>query len=115
MWINKAIEISGHEPSLLDTRGVTYLRLEEPRKALDDLQEATDDGPSASKYFHLARAHLEQGDPIAARDALNKAKAFGLKVESLHPLEQHTYDDVVSKIAKKDQTTLRSSSSQTTP
>jgi tetratricopeptide (TPR) repeat protein len=98
MWINKAIEISGHEPSFLDTRGVTYLSLGEPRKALDDLQEATDDGPSASKYFHLARAHLELGDPIAARDALNKAKAAGLKVESLHPLEQPMYDDVVNRI-----------------
>jgi tetratricopeptide (TPR) repeat protein len=114
MRINKAIEISGPEPSLLDTRGVIYLSLGD-RKALDDLQQATDDGPSASKYFHLARAQLELGDPIAAQDALNKAMVAGLKPESLHPLEQPMYDNVVSRITRKDQTTLRSSGSQRTP
>jgi tetratricopeptide (TPR) repeat protein len=112
--INQAINIMGPEPSLLDTRGVTYLSLGKPHLALDDLLEATAEVPSASKYYHLARA-LELRDPVAARDALNKAKEAGLKPESLHPLEQATYDDVVSRITSKDQTTLRSSSSQRSP
>jgi tetratricopeptide (TPR) repeat protein len=92
--IEEAIRISGPEPSLLDTRGVVNLSLGNPSKALVDLQEATVEGPSASKYFHLARAYLELKDRIAAQDAWNKAVGAGLTRESLHALERSTYDRI---------------------
>lgn len=86
--INKAVTGIGRRADLLDTRGVVYLALKEPQKALADLKEATDESPTPVRLLHLARAHHEEKDAKKARDLLRQAKEKGLQVATLHPVEQ---------------------------
>jgi tetratricopeptide (TPR) repeat protein len=61
--INRAIERSGPDPELLDTRAIVYLTAGQPGRALADLNEAIAAAPSAAKYFHRAQVHLRNGRP----------------------------------------------------
>jgi hypothetical protein len=56
------------------------------------------DNPTASKYFHLAQAHLGVHQNRDALQAWDKAVALGLNRDSLNRLEYSSYDDVKTKI-----------------
>lgn len=86
--IDKAIEIDGPQPNLLDTRGIVYLAMRQPTKAIADLEEATQMAPDPASYFRLASAYLQNRDRRSARRALEKARAAGFSLNSLHPLER---------------------------
>lgn len=88
--INKAVSGMGRRPDLLDTRGVVHLALKDTGKAIQDLKEATTEGPTPVRLFHLARAHHEERDGKKAREVLQQAKNLGLQVASLHPVEQES-------------------------
>jgi tetratricopeptide (TPR) repeat protein len=85
--IDRALDIGGPRPELLDTRAVVNLALKESGKAIADLQRALAESPSGIQYFHLARAHEQAKDPKAAAAALEQAKKLGLKRQNLHPIE----------------------------
>ncbi|HEX5444293.1 MAG TPA: tetratricopeptide repeat protein, partial [Pirellulales bacterium] len=93
--IDRAVAARGPAATLLDTRGTVYLALGKADKAVADLEEAVAQEPSASYYFHLARAHLLRGDRQAAAAALDRAKKAGLREESLHLLERGEYRKVL--------------------
>jgi tetratricopeptide (TPR) repeat protein len=95
---NRAIACTGPLPSLLDTRGLAYLTLGQTEQAIRDLQESAAETRKASTYFHLAQAHLLAKNRGAAKDALQKAKAAGLKDSDLHPLERPAYQDLLEAI-----------------
>jgi tetratricopeptide (TPR) repeat protein len=99
--VNEAITYVGREPSLLDTRGVIYLALGQNDRALEDLQDAAAEKPTAPVIFHLARAYLALNNHARARTELDRAGAAGLQVASLHPLEHETYHKVVAAIKSK--------------
>ncbi|WP_165073795.1 tetratricopeptide repeat protein [Paludisphaera rhizosphaerae] len=92
--INRAINIRGPAPEFLDTRAVVYLTNGEARKAIEDLENAVAMDPTASRYFHLARAYMEAGDLEAARKSLVKAHDRGLSEADVHPLERAAFTQV---------------------
>ncbi|MFO0881191.1 MAG: tetratricopeptide repeat protein [Gemmataceae bacterium] len=89
-YINKAVNGMGRRADLLDTRGVVHMALKDTAQALADLREATADGPTPVRLFHLARAYHEERDTTRARETLRQAHDKGLQVSSLHPVEQES-------------------------
>jgi len=99
--VNSAIELAGPRFDLLDTRGVVYLALEQPRSAVKDLEQAIAMAPIAPVYFHLCQAYLAADDRPAAVEAYQKAIAAGLDASSLHPLEREAYKKLGAELAPK--------------
>jgi tetratricopeptide (TPR) repeat protein len=89
--INQAIEKMGPGPSLLDTRGVIYLTMGKPDRALEDLIQANGDLPSPANCFHLAEAYQVSKDSAAAKNAFVHGRQLGMKSDRLHPLERTEY------------------------
>ncbi|OJW20998.1 MAG: hypothetical protein BGO49_30065 [Planctomycetales bacterium 71-10] len=87
-FINRAIQLRGPVPELLDTRAVVYMTNGDNPKAIKDLEDVVAIDPAPSRYFHLARAYLAAGDQDAARRSLSKARDEGLKESDIHPLER---------------------------
>ena len=87
--IDRAIEIAGSDPTLLDTRAVVYIQLGKPDPALESLRDALAIDPQkAVAYFHLARAYQLADNQGEARKALRRAEELGFKPETIDPLEQ---------------------------
>ena len=89
--IDKAINLYGRLPGLLDTRAIVYLARSQPKMALDDLSLALKKDPTAVRYFHQAQAYLQDGQKEAAVMALDKAHKSGLKESSLLGVERRNY------------------------
>ena len=87
-FIDKALAGMGRRADLLDTRGMVYLSLKQPDKALSDFQAAAADGPTPTRLLHLAQAQHQLKDRTAAKASLQKAKEVGLELAKLHPTEQ---------------------------
>jgi tetratricopeptide (TPR) repeat protein len=86
--IESALAVLGPRPELLDTRAMVHLALHDAPKAIADLEKAVVlDTPTASRYFHLARAYHMGNKPEAAYKAFRKAKELGLDRTKLHPVE----------------------------
>jgi Tfp pilus assembly protein PilF len=98
--VNKALAGMGRRADLLDTRGLIYLALKEPAKAVEDLKEAAGDGKSPHRLFHLARAYHANRDKDAARDTLKRARDNGLEVASLHPVEQKAAQELLKEYGR---------------
>ena len=95
--INHAIKVRGPIPDFLDTRGVVFISGGQNARAIDDLQQAIKVQPTASKYFHLARAYLKLNDTEKAKESMKLAKTKGLP-NGLHRLELAAYKDVINKL-----------------
>ena len=89
--IETAIKTAGPNPDLLDSRAMVSLAQERPKAAINDLQQAIAEKPSASFYFHLAESLQEEGLRKAAKSALEKAKKLGFRETSLSPVERRNY------------------------
>jgi tetratricopeptide (TPR) repeat protein len=98
--INRALELSGKWPSLLDTRAQIYVKRGDTRNALADLDAALLDTDDAAFYFHRAQA-LAGADRKAARANLQKAQDLKIAREALHPLERPAYDDLRAMLSSK--------------
>ena len=66
--------------------------------AIRDLELAVTDGPTASKYYHKAVAHLLAGENKAAVEAWQKAEERGLNHDSLNRMEFDQYEETKKKI-----------------
>ena len=60
--IQRAVQVRGDTAELLDTRGVIYLALSKNDLAVQDLEEANAQVPSAPRWFHLARGYQAAGE-----------------------------------------------------
>lgn len=89
--IQKAIEIVGSVPGLIDSRATIYLCLGDLQRAADDIAIALRQQPTADGYFRKAQIEQRQGNLDAARASMTKAGEIGLKIEDLHPLERPVY------------------------
>jgi len=98
--LRRAIDTAGPLPELRDTRAVVSLSLGESKAAVEDLEAVVREAPTATRYFHLARAELLAGHRGSALDALGKAKAAGLKAEALHPLERASYQPLLKELGR---------------
>ncbi len=98
--VDRALDIAGPHPKLLDTRAVVLMRLGRCDKALEALLEAANLQPDKpTRYFHLAQAYHMTNSPSDARKALERARTLGLKEELVDPLEQGTYQKLWREIA----------------
>ncbi len=98
-FIDETIDILGPLGSVRDTKGMIELGRNKPKSALEEFQKSIeDDGPSAMKYYHLARAQLLLGNQAEAEESLNKSKELGLKTEDLGRLEIDTYKEFVKQM-----------------
>lgn len=86
--IDKAIEIVGSKPALLDTRATIRLALGNPKEALADVEQSLAGQPSAVAFFHQSLVEHRLGQKPAARLSLEKANDLGLRPVDLLPLER---------------------------
>jgi tetratricopeptide (TPR) repeat protein len=97
-YIDRAIELKGLQPDLLDTRGVVYLKAGDSQHAIDDLEKAIAAAPSPAKYFHLAQAYLGAKNKEKAKQSLATAKIKGWEESGLEPLEHEAYRKVLTEL-----------------
>ena len=95
---DEAMHIVGPTADLLDTRALAYLAQGKTDQALDDLQLATADSPSGSKFFHLAQAEKQANHLDAAREALAKAQKAGVALGQFSPTERRLYSQLVDEL-----------------
>jgi tetratricopeptide (TPR) repeat protein len=86
--IDAAVKGLGRRPDLLDTRGLVHLARNQTDQALADFREATEEAPTPTRLYHLAKAYHQARKRGEAAQALRDAKSKGLKVAALHPVEQ---------------------------
>ncbi len=98
--VDEAVQILGPNSDILDTRAVVYISQKQYARAVNDLELSVTENPTASKYFHLAEAHLSAGERRAAVDAWEKAEGLGLTRDSLNRMEQDRYEKVKAEIEK---------------
>jgi len=97
--VQQAAQILGPTSDILDTRAVVYTAQGKYDAAIEDLNYAVTANPSASKYFHLAVAHLGAGNNSQAIDAWQKAHELTKDVRStLNRKEFELYDKTKAKI-----------------
>lgn len=99
--IEKALQISGRNSELLDTRARALLTRGaegDYDRAVADLTEALGEGQTSLRYFHLAVAKLKQSDTNEAVDAFRKAEAHGLEKRMVHPADMPAYQTLRSRL-----------------
>jgi cellulose synthase operon protein C len=99
--ITRAVVLAGPVPDLRDTRAVIYLTMGQSEAAIEDLEEALLESPTAVSHFHLAQAYLLAKKPKEARESLERAMALGLDARELHALERPAYDQMVEQFKGK--------------
>jgi tetratricopeptide (TPR) repeat protein len=96
--VDQAIRIAGPVPSMLDSRATVYIAMEQPDKALADLELAIADDATPVRLFHQARAYYLLGKKAEATAALGTAKKKNLKRSMLEPLERPAYDKLLEEL-----------------
>ncbi len=90
--IDRAWEISGPTPGILDSRATVLLTQGKPQEALEDVERALRDTSAAPLYFHKAQACLELGQRAAARQAFAKARRIDFRGKTINALERPAYE-----------------------
>lgn len=97
-YVNEAVNLLGPQTDILDTRAMIKIAAKQYEGAIDDLSLAVIDRPTATKYFHLAIAHLQAGQNQMAANAWKKAIDLGLTRESVSRLEKEQYDKIQAEL-----------------
>jgi hypothetical protein len=93
--VNRAIDVAGEIPSLLNTRALAFMDLGQSDPALSDAKRVLASEPSGpSAYFHLARAHLIAKNERASRKAFERAQELGLTLETVDPLGRDSFQNL---------------------
>jgi cellulose synthase operon protein C len=93
-YVNRAIDLKGPLPDLLDTRGIIYLAAGETQRAITDLEKAVAGDPKPAKYFHLAEAYLKASKVEEAKKNWKLANIPVWEQSGLHPLEKPAYNKI---------------------
>jgi len=96
--IEKAIQLIGPKPTLLDTRAIVFQSIREYEKAEHDLQLAIGTQLNPVYLYHLACVQLSKGNKTAAKDSLQRAMEMGLSIQTVDPLERSNYRQVISDL-----------------
>jgi tetratricopeptide (TPR) repeat protein len=87
-YVDRAIDITGRQPALLDTKSMVVLE-DDPDEAVELLEEATAvPSPDPRYHFHLAVAYQRVGSLEKARKALEQARNNDLANFTLTTAEQ---------------------------
>ena len=90
--IQGAADVLGPLADIMDTRAVIRMAREEYDLAVEDMISALSIDPTASKYYHLARAQALAGNSAEAVEAWDKARDMDIEKEDLPLMEQSSYD-----------------------
>jgi Flp pilus assembly protein TadD len=91
--INRAVQVHGNIPNLVETRGVVLIRANQVDQALRDLRIARVGNPaSPSIALHLAWALLASGNTGEAHKEFQEAERLGLKAKTVDPLSRKAID-----------------------
>ena len=101
--INRAIELAGARPRLLDSRAVVLIKRGEPQQALEELESIladTSEKVDPVWLFHKAWAHDSSDDKEKARDALAAARKepYNLDRSKIDPPERDAYDKLIEDL-----------------
>jgi cellulose synthase operon protein C len=97
--VNRAIDVADEIPSLLNTRALAFMELEQPDRALRDSGRVVASEPAAPwAYFHLARAQFLHNHAGEALKALQHAQELGLTLETVDPLERDSYQKLLQEL-----------------
>jgi len=97
--LDRAIQVLGPDPELLDTRSMVRLSLGQPIRALEDIQIAAIE-PTPLRSLHLAIVEAANGNFPEARAALESAKAGGLGNQWLSTADQSRLAEVEKLLAQ---------------
>ena len=100
--IRKAIDRSGRYPIYLDTEGVILSRLGKHEEAVKLLEESAPNLAGGLGYLHLARAYHESGQDPKARETLERARAAGLKPDTMEDADRRDLEALTAKLAPKN-------------
>ena len=96
--INRALELAGPLPTLLDSRAIVYLARDESKTAIADLDAAIATAPRPVWFFHKAQALAASGDEVGAEQSLSQARRLKFTPAMVHPLER---DSAVKLLAEE--------------
>ena len=98
--INRAIELAGEQAAFLDTKGMIFVFGGEPKRAVPFLETAAYSTDSDPRYhFHLAVAHVRNGDLKKAHDALQEAnRGDDLKNQFLTEMDLRLLEELQEKL-----------------
>jgi tetratricopeptide (TPR) repeat protein len=99
--VSRAINIDGETPSLLDIQALAFMAMQRPDPAIKNLENAVALDQSPLKLAHLSEAYLmaeRKGDAVTA---LKRAKAAGLGLAKLNPLERKSCEQVQSELTQE--------------
>ena len=86
--IDRAIEVPGESPSLVDTRAVARINSGQVDQAVEELLAIRKQAPQKPSFaLHLAWAYQARGPIDQARAEFQEAEKLGLKPQALDPLE----------------------------
>lgn len=97
--IDQAIEIVGPLPTLLDSRAIVKLNLDQLDSALDDLRQALDQDSNPTYWLHLAYIQLRKNDLRGASESFEKASVSQVDAARIHPLERPFFDELRRRLA----------------
>ena len=92
--VQRAIATAGPLADLLDTRAKVYLSIDRAAEAVQDLEDAINEAPTAMRYFQLALAQERHANPDAAKSALALARRYGLDARDLHPDDAKRFEQM---------------------
>jgi tetratricopeptide (TPR) repeat protein len=87
----KSIAMVGPVPDLLDTRARAFLALGRSSEAIQDMEDAINDSPTALRYFQLAVAEEMNANSAGAQDAFQHSVQLGIDSRDLHPVDLPVY------------------------
>jgi tetratricopeptide (TPR) repeat protein len=97
VFAERAVELSGQNPGMLDTRAVAAVASGQSiaiDRAIQDLELMATESSKATTYFHLAQAYTHMNRRRDAVIAWQRAITLGLTADLLHPLERPTFEQL---------------------
>ncbi len=96
-YIDRAIEIAGPQPALLDTKSLILVEMGKPQEAVQILQHLVAvPQPDPRVLFRLAIAQLRVGSPTEALAVFTRALALGLESQVLTVRDQELLQELRS-------------------
>ena len=99
-YVDKAIEIAGPKPWLLDTKGTILLLEGEAVEAIELLKEATSLGSDPRRLLHLAVAYQQTGELTKAEDSLQKAHDCNLAGQIVTETDRRLLTELEEKLGQ---------------
>ncbi len=100
--VNRAIDLAGPRPELLDSRAQVHIARNEPQQALEDLASIVADKVDPVWLFHKARALMLEGQRQGAAAALLEARNKGLERAMIDLPERPLFDQLRQQLAKPE-------------